>query len=223
VPSQKNSATAGSVVLAFTFVYHQASASGRLGGMQSLKQSLGKGRAACSSKAGRKNAFTINALRSSVSCGQHQTPVSATATARRLGQACLRASQSRRNVCVVKSVLAESTANAVDGCPRGSHWQVIMVRGNQQSVATHLSLRTSDAASEKSAGLYASYDCYSTSVRGAQSSCACGSNSTAAAAAAAVTCTAAAATPCFVFSVPLGSQANSAMGTFDLPRFLPLL
>jgi hypothetical protein len=107
--------------------------------MQSLKQSLGKGRAACSSKAGRKGAFTINALRSSVSCGQHQTPVSATATARRLGQACLRASQSRKNVCVVKSVLAESTANAVDGCPRGSHWQVIMVRGNQQSVATRLS------------------------------------------------------------------------------------
>jgi hypothetical protein len=112
----------------FPPVYHQASAFGRLGGMQSLKKALGDSRAACSSKTGRKNAFTINALRSSVSCGHHQTPVSATATARRLGQACQRASQSRRNACVVKSVLAESTANAVDGCPRGSHWQVIRVR-----------------------------------------------------------------------------------------------
>jgi hypothetical protein len=136
VLSPVNNATAVSIFPAVSFVYHQASASGRLGGMQSLKQSLGDSRPACSSKAGRKNAFTINALRSSVSCGRHQTPVSATATARRLGQACLRASQSRKNVCVVRSVLAESTANAIDGCPRGTHWQVIMDRGNQQSVAT---------------------------------------------------------------------------------------
>jgi hypothetical protein len=128
VPSQKNTAAAVNVVSAFSFVYDQASASGRIAGMQSLKQSLGESRAPCSSKAGRKNGFTINALRSSVSCGQHQTPVSATATAKRLGQACLRASHPRKNACVVKSVLAESTANAVDGCPRGSHWQVIIVR-----------------------------------------------------------------------------------------------
>lgn len=100
------------------------------------KQALGRKGSACSS-AGRNGSAKIS---SNIprSCSSSRQQVTARAhgpsnanTVAMLAQAPTRASSrqlgskvSRRHTCVVRSVLADAPSQAVEGCPRGGHWQV---------------------------------------------------------------------------------------------------
>lgn len=68
----------------------------------------------------------VNSARQNAPCGgsssRHQACTGPVAHARRAAR--LPGSQSRRNACAIRCVLAEAPAAATEGAPRGTHWKV---------------------------------------------------------------------------------------------------
>lgn len=87
-----------------------------------LSQRLGQQRPCVADKS-RKALQLLNVLNSpAAGSNKHRASVAGHAVgSRSVG---LRTSFSRNTACVVRSVLAETPAQTVDGCPRGTHWQV---------------------------------------------------------------------------------------------------
>eukprot|EP00878_Enallax_costatus_P032395 GHUV01035600.1.p1 GENE.GHUV01035600.1~~GHUV01035600.1.p1 ORF type:complete len:205 (+),score=47.91 GHUV01035600.1:108-722(+) len=116
-----------------------------------LTQQLGQQRPCLSGK-GRESKPVLTALTSTSTRSSKQAALRAenAVGSRSVG---LRSGFSRSNACIVRSVLAETPAQTVDGCPRGAHWQVHKFGGTCMASPDRLraaaELVINDAAEQK--------------------------------------------------------------------------